>query len=67
MAAPRKGSTGTYQTNPDANAVTFAVIGCERNICWVRYAHTPDVPSCFVWRFKDTLNQFHDWPGKHED
>lgn len=64
MDAPRKGHRGVYQTASSNAPVGFTVIGTEGNICWVKYDHSPDVPSCFIWRFHDGPNQFHDWPGK---
>lgn len=62
MSAPRKGSRGTYDTGEYKDQ--FTVIGTEGPICWVRYDKSPDIGSCFIWRFKDGLNKFHDWPGK---
>lgn len=51
---PCKDDPVTYRGEP-AGAVTRV----EGNLCWTTTADAP-----FIWRFKDGLNELHDWPTK---
>lgn len=64
MCAPRKGSTGAY-LSMHGNTVGFTVLEVEGNLCWAEYDNGSKGP--FIWRFRDGLNNLHDWPGKSGD
>jgi hypothetical protein len=59
--APRVGSRGSYQFSPDS-IIGFTVTEIEGNLCYCDYDNGRKGP--FIWRFKDGLNNLHDWPGK---
>jgi len=64
VTAPKKGTRGTYQSM-HGGIVGFVVSSVDGNLCYAVYATAPDAkPAPFIWRFRDGLNDLHDWPGK---
>ena len=59
---PRAGTRGEYRAGDDAFG--FEVVRVEDSLCWARYDTDSSIVQPFIWRFKDGLNCYHDWPGK---
>jgi hypothetical protein len=56
---PRKGEPITYR-----GALVGTVSSVDGNLCWVNYYRGEPAP--FIWRFKDGLNNMHEWPSKQQ-
>lgn len=54
---PRKGDPITYRGKRAG-----LVVRVEGNLCWTDYGSGEVLP--FIWAFKDSLNNLHDWPTK---
>lgn len=63
---PRKGAPITYR-----GELVGYVSSVEGNTCYVSPLpeHADKYPkgAGFIWRFRDCLNELHDWPGKPSD
>ena len=57
--APRQGDVITYR-----GKATGTVIRTEGNLCWMSFFDGSD-SAPFIWRFKNGLNNLHDWSSKN--
>ena len=65
MSKPQANTRGTYQTPHMDKPEGFTIKRVEGNLCYAVYDHHTDgVTQPFIWRFKDGLNKYHDWPSK---
>lgn len=56
--APRAGQDITYRGKLHGKAIRV-----EGNLCWMNFNDGSEAAP-FIWRFKDGLNNLHDWPTK---
>lgn len=56
--APRVGDVIRYRGKPAGH-----VRWLEGNLCFVDYGDGGE-PVPFIWKFRDGLNNLHDWPNK---